>query len=72
VSPYHHTSESGHQFTVDSDIAHRRGLMEEAIALMAAGRVRAPRATRLPLAEARHAHELLDRGGALGKLVLVP
>jgi len=58
--------------TVDSDIAHRRGLMEEAIALMAAGRVRAPRATRLPLAEARHAHELLDRGGALGKLVLVP
>lgn len=58
--------------TVDSDVAHRRGLMEEAIALMAAGKVRAPRATRMPLAEARRAHELLDSGGSLGKLVLVP
>ncbi len=58
--------------TVDGDIAQRRGLMEEAIALMAAGQVRAPRATRMPLAEARHAHELLDRGGSLGKLVLIP
>ncbi|WP_418120966.1 zinc-dependent alcohol dehydrogenase family protein [Variovorax sp. NFACC29] len=58
--------------TVDSDIAQRRGLMEDAIALMAAGKVRAPRATRMPLAEARRAHELLDRGGSLGKLVLIP
>ena len=58
--------------TVDSDVAHRRGLMEEAIALMAAGKVRAPRATRMPLVEARHAHELLDSGGSLGKLVLIP
>ncbi|WP_418133290.1 zinc-binding dehydrogenase [Variovorax sp. NFACC26] len=49
-----------------------RGLMEDAIALMAAGKVRAPRATRMPLAEARRAHELLDRGGSLGKLVLIP
>ncbi|RTQ32858.1 alcohol dehydrogenase [Variovorax gossypii] len=58
--------------TVDSDIVQRRGLMEDAIALMAAGKVRAPRATRMPLAEARRAHELLDRGGSLGKLVLIP
>jgi NADPH2:quinone reductase len=58
--------------TVDADIAQRRGLMEQAIALMAAGQVRAPRAMRMPLAEARHAHELLDRGGSLGKLVLIP
>ncbi len=58
--------------TVDADIAQRRGLMAQAIALMAAGQVRAPRAMRMPLADARHAHELLDRGGSLGKLVLVP
>jgi len=57
---------------VDADVAQRRGLMEQAIALMASGQVRAPRATRLPLAEARRAHELLDNGGSLGKLVLVP
>jgi len=58
--------------TVDADVAQRRGLMAQAIALMASGQVRAPRATRLPLAEARRAHELLDNGGSLGKLVLVP
>ncbi len=29
-------------------------------------------AQRLPLAEARHAHELLGKGGVIGKLVLVP
>jgi NADPH:quinone reductase len=29
-------------------------------------------AQRLPLAEARHAHELLGRGGVIGKIVLVP
>jgi len=57
---------------IDDDRAHRRGLMEEAIALMASGRVRAPTAIRLPLAEARHAHVLLDTGGSLGKIVLYP
>jgi NADPH2:quinone reductase len=29
-------------------------------------------AQRLPLSEARHAHELLGRGGVIGKIVLVP
>jgi NADPH2:quinone reductase len=58
--------------TVDADVAQRRGLMAQAIALMASGQVRAPRATRMPLAQARRAHELLDNGGSLGKLVLVP
>jgi NADPH2:quinone reductase len=29
-------------------------------------------AQRLPLAEARHAHELLGKGGVIGKIVLVP
>lgn len=57
---------------VDADIAQRRGLMEQAIALMASGQVRAPRATRMPLAQARQAHELLDSGATLGKLVLIP
>lgn len=57
---------------VDADIAQRRGLMEQAIALMATGQVRAPRAMRMPLAQARQAHELLDSGGTLGKLVLIP
>lgn len=57
---------------VDADITQRRGLMEEAIRLMASGSVRAPRAMRMPLAQARQAHELLDSGGTLGKLVLIP
>ena len=57
---------------VDADVAQRRGLMEQAIALMASGQVRAPRAMRMPLAEVRQAHELLDTGGTLGKLVLIP
>jgi len=29
-------------------------------------------AQRLPLAEAKHAHELLAKGGVIGKIVLVP
>ena len=58
--------------TVDNDRAQRRGLMEEAIGLMASGRVRAPAATRLALADARRAHELLDNGSSLGKIVLFP
>ena len=57
---------------VDADATQRRGLMEQAIALMACGQVRAPRAMHLPLAQARQAHELLDSGGTLGKLVLIP
>ena len=57
---------------VDADITQRRGLMEEAIRLMASGSVHAPRAMRMPLAQARQAHELLDSGGTLGKLVLIP
>ena len=57
---------------IDADRPLRRGLMEQAIALMAGGQVKAPAATRLPLAQARHAHELLDSGASLGKLVLHP
>ncbi|OUM03973.1 zinc-dependent alcohol dehydrogenase family protein [Variovorax sp. JS1663] len=57
---------------VDADAAQRRGLMESAIALMAEGRVRAPAVTAFALADARRVHELLDRGGTPGKIVLVP
>ena len=57
---------------LDADRAQRRGLMESAIELLASGRVRAPRATRFRLTEARRVHELLDTGGTLGKIVLQP
>jgi len=50
----------------------RRALMERAIALMAAGRLRPPPPTVLPLAQARQAHEMLEAGQTLGKLVLRP
>jgi len=58
--------------SVDDDVPQRRGLMEAAIALMAEGRVHAPPATCFALADARRAHELLDSGSALGKIVLLP
>jgi NADPH2:quinone reductase len=58
--------------SVDADVRQRRGLMASAIALMAEGRVRAPQATCFGLADARRAHELLDSGGTLGKVVLLP
>ena len=57
---------------LDADTAQRRSLMEQAIALMAEGRVHAPRASVFPLAEARAVHALLDRGDTLGKIVLRP
>ncbi|MDP3082387.1 MAG: zinc-dependent alcohol dehydrogenase family protein [Rubrivivax sp.] len=56
----------------DHDRAARRALMERAIELMAAGRIQAPPATLLPLTAARHAHELLDGGRTLGKIILEP
>jgi len=58
--------------TFDQDRARRRGLMDAAIALMAAGHVRAPRVTVLPLAEARRAYELLEARTVIGKIVLRP
>lgn len=58
--------------TFDADAQARRALMQAAIEALAAGRVRAPRATVLPLAEARRAHELLDAPDTVGKIVLHP
>lgn len=58
--------------TFDADPSQRRALMRAAIDALADGTVRAPRATVLPLAEARRAHELLDAPDSIGKLVLHP
>lgn len=58
--------------TFDQDRAQRRGLMDNAIALMRSGAVKAPPTEAYPLAEARRVHELLDAGATLGKLILVP
>lgn len=58
--------------TFDADVAGRRALMHAAIDAMASGAVRAPRATLLPLAEARRAHQLLDESDTVGKIVLQP
>lgn len=58
--------------TFDEDAAQRRALMQGAIELMAAGHVRAPRPTLLPLSQVREAHVILDRGDTMGKIVLQP
>ncbi|MGH8642785.1 MAG: quinone oxidoreductase family protein, partial [Burkholderiales bacterium] len=58
--------------TLDHDRELRRALMERAIGLMAAGRLRPPAPTLLPLAEAARAHEMMEAGRTLGKVVLVP
>jgi NADPH2:quinone reductase len=58
--------------TLDHDRELRRALMERAIALMAAGRLRPPPPTVLPLAEAARAHEMMEAGRSLGKIILAP
>jgi len=57
---------------LDHDRELRRALMERAIGLMASGRLRPPPPTVLPLAEAARAHEMMEAGRTLGKVVLVP
>jgi NADPH2:quinone reductase len=46
--------------------------MQEAIDMMADGRIQAPYITSMPLSQARQAHELLDNGSTLGKIILKP
>ncbi len=58
--------------TLDRNRALRRSLMERAIGLMAAGRLRPPAPTILPLAQAARAHEMMEAGRTVGKVVLVP
>jgi NADPH2:quinone reductase len=57
---------------LDHDRKLRRALMERAIGLMALGRLRPPPPTVLPLAEAARAHELMEAGRTVGKIVLAP
>lgn len=56
----------------DHDREARRALLQQVLELLAAGRIRPAIFDRLPLAEARRAHELLDGRMILGKLVLKP
>jgi NADPH2:quinone reductase len=56
----------------DHDPAGRQRVAARTMELFAAGRVRPPTDRRLPLAEARQAHELLDARAVLGKLILKP
>jgi NADPH:quinone reductase len=58
--------------TFDADPAQRRALMDGAVAALASGLVRAPKATIMPLADARRAHRILDAGDTIGKIVLHP
>jgi NADPH2:quinone reductase len=56
-------------------IPHQDWFREDFLALLdllRAGKIRPAVAERLPLSEARRAHELLERSAAKGKLVLVP
>ncbi len=48
-----------------------RETLTELLDLAAAGRIKPVVAERIPLAEAARAHELLERGGYAGKVVLV-
>lgn len=65
----------GKQAPLTSDIGkdHHwyRETLTELLNLLAAGRIKPVVAERIPLAEAARAHELLERGGHAGKVVLV-
>jgi NADPH:quinone reductase len=56
----------------DSDPAGFRKVKEEVLGLIASGAVKPPIYKVLPLAEARKAHEMIEAGEVLGKLVLHP
>jgi len=63
------------QFTIhtwDNLIEERRAGMRAIIDLLAAGKLRPHIHARLPLSEAARAHELLESGAVLGKLLLLP
>jgi NADPH2:quinone reductase len=58
--------------TFDQDRRRRREATEELLRLLAAGRIKPLISVRLPLAEAARAHEMIENGQVLGKLVLKP
>jgi NADPH2:quinone reductase len=61
---------SMHSF--DEDRNNRRQLMQEAIRFMAQGQIKAPSARLMKFPEIKIAHELLETGNVLGKIVLDP
>ncbi len=56
--------------TFDADAVLRRQLMDESLALLAAGHVRVPAPTVLRLHQVQEAHRVLDAGATMGKIVL--
>ncbi len=56
---------------LDKDNAWYRETLTELLDLLAAGKIKPVVAERIPLAEAPRAHELLERGGYSGKVVIV-
>jgi NADPH2:quinone reductase len=56
---------------LSKDNAWYRATLTELLDLLAAGKIKPVVAERIPLAEAARAHELLERGGYAGKVVLV-
>jgi NADPH:quinone reductase len=63
------------QFTIhtwDQLVEERRAGMRAVIAMLAAGKLHPRIHARLPLTEAKRAHEMLESGIVLGKLLLQP
>ena len=58
--------------TWDHLVEERRAGMRALIAMLAAGKLNPRIHAKLPLTEAAHAHEMLEGGEVLGKLLLVP
>jgi NADPH2:quinone reductase len=58
--------------TFDEDKDSRRSMMGRAIELMSNGHVKAPSALVMSLSQVAQAHEILDQGLTLGKIVLNP
>lgn len=56
----------------DTDLPRRRKLTEDVVRLLASGIVKPHIYKRLTLAQARQAHEILDAGEIMGKLILNP
>lgn len=56
----------------DRDRENRRRVMQSVIESWAAGKIAPVVSARLPLAQAAEAHRMLERGGAMGKIVLKP
>jgi NADPH2:quinone reductase len=58
--------------TFDEDMNNRRSMMKSAIDLMSNGHVKAPSALVMNFSQVAKAHEILDKGLTLGKIVLNP